>query len=310
MAIEPKTNGFRDGRTASKEQFVVEGPTPDREAVQAWAGDYVRFDRRPPWQQHLRSDLREHCRKLKPAAQQVLHASFLGTKLPNADVENLTIYNIGSFTDAGVNGIRFELGDTVPPAPDGAQYPFGYRYALAPRWDSFTYWEEGRQLARFDWIDLGKFTGEKKLAQVWRAVARGEVQVDKAIQPEAPFAVRLEVRPPKGHAPVWGGLVKGIFDGVICALQAHTGLPLPPEALERLASDLGKQSEAIEKLLIEPRWDVLGKVEKLVSPYRRGVKWNPSDHLCVAGELLAAESVVGDSSWTIRGHVSEVHPYR
>jgi hypothetical protein len=43
----------------------------------------------------------------------------------------------------------------VPPAPDGAEYPFCYRYALAPRSGAFADWQKGRTLASFDWTDLG-----------------------------------------------------------------------------------------------------------------------------------------------------------
>jgi hypothetical protein len=49
---------------------------------------------------------------------------------------------------------------------------------------------------------------------------------------------------------------------------------------------------------------VLGVVPRLVSPYQGGVKWDPADRLCVAGELLAAEPV--DRRWAIRGELVEV----
>jgi hypothetical protein len=98
----------------------------------------------------------------------------------------------------------------VPPAPDGAEYPFCYRYALAPRSGAFADWQQGRTLASFDWTDLGAFAGKKQLAQVWLALARGEVEVvDPARAPETPFAVRVQVRPPHGRQPRWGALVKG-----------------------------------------------------------------------------------------------------
>lgn len=49
---------------------------------------------------------------------------------------------------------------------------------------------------------------------------------------------------------------------------------------------------------------MLGAVNKLVSPYRAGVKWDPSDHRCVAGELLAAEPI--DDRWSIKGDIVEL----
>jgi hypothetical protein len=188
----------------------VHGPVAGSAVVDAWADDYIRFERRPVWQELLRTEIRTRCRQLEPSAGQVLHATFFGAKRPNADVENVALYYIDSFAVAGRNGIRFELGAAVPPAPDGAEYPFCYRYALAPRSSAFTDWQQGRTLASFDWTDLGAFAGEKQPAQVWLALARGQVEVvEPARAPETPFAVIVQVRPPHRRQPVLGNLVRG-----------------------------------------------------------------------------------------------------
>jgi hypothetical protein len=55
--------------------------------------------------------------------------------------ENLALYYIDSFRVAGRNGIRFEHGAAAPHAPDAAEHPFCYRYALAPRSGTFTHWQ-------------------------------------------------------------------------------------------------------------------------------------------------------------------------
>lgn len=103
---------------------------------------------------------------------------------------------------------------------------------------------------------------------------------------------------------MWGGLVKGVFDGVICALQAHTDTAVVPEVAARLATLLPADAADIEERLLDQRRAVLGAVHRLVAPYRDGVKWDPCDHLCVAGELVAAESV--DDRWSIGGTVVEM----
>lgn len=288
-------------------RFIIVGPTLVKlQEVQAWTDDYVPFERRTGWQKHLRDEIRRRCRQLRPMPDQLLHATFAGEKLRGADVENLTIYNIDSFREAGRYGIRFELCEKAPQAPDGHDYRFGYRYALEPRSGFFTHWKRGRTLASFDWTDLGEFAGEKKLAQVWLAIARTRMQLSTSASPGKPFAVRVEVRPPHGLQPVWGGLVRQVLDGVICALQFHTETPLLREVKERLANQLGIGADEIERLLCEPRRAVLGEVPRLVSPYRSGVKWNPSDHLCVAGELRAAEPEPGQDRWSIKGQVFRV----
>lgn len=292
----------REGR------FKVHPPTSGGAVVEAWADDYIRFERRPDWQEHLRTEIRTCCRQLEPPAGEVLHATFFGDKHLNADVENLVLYYIDtSFKVAGLNGIRFELGAAMPPAPDAAEYPFCYRYALAPRSGAFADWQQGRTLASFDWTDLGAFKGDKKLAQVWLALARERAQgdvADPARAPETPFAVRVQVRPPHGLQPVLGNLVKGVIDGVVCAFQAHTDTAVPPQVVARLATVLPADPVEIEELLLDQRRAVLGVVPRLLYPYRTGVKWDPADHLCVAGELLAAEPE--DGRWAIRGEIVEL----
>ena len=87
--------------------------------------------------------------------ERVDHRAWRLPKHLNADVENPALYYIDSFRTAGRNGIRFEHGAAVLPAPDGAEYPFCYRYELAPRSGTFTHWQQGRTLASFDWTDGG-----------------------------------------------------------------------------------------------------------------------------------------------------------
>ena len=283
-------------------RWEIHGPAKGIPIVEAWADDYIRFDGLPPWQEELRDEIRRRCRLLEPAEGQVLQASVFGAKPSNADVENLVLYNIGSFAVAGRNGIRFEHGVVPPPAPSGATYRFCYRYALVPRC---------RTLASFDcdWIDLGVFSGEKKLAQVWLALARrfkaGEVKVFMpVIDPETAFAVNIEIRAPRGQKYVLGNLVKPIFDGVISAFQAHADLSVLPEVLPLLAKQVQADPEEIRGCLLDQSRAVLGTVNRLVAPYGASVKWYPSDHLCVAGELLAADPV--DDNWAIRGKVAEL----
>ncbi|BBZ13592.1 hypothetical protein [Mycobacterium branderi] len=291
--------------------FEIHGPAADSPVVEAWADDYIRFERRPAWQEELRNQVRRRCSRLAPSAGQVLHATFCGPKLSNADVENLALYNIDSFKTAGRNGIRFEHCTAVPPAPDGAEYRFGYRYALAPSSGTFTHRQQGRMLASFDWIDLDASVDDTKdhtkLAQVWLALARARDQIEPpepASAVDMPFAVRVQIRPPDRRQPVWGGLVKGIFDGVISAFQSHTDTAALPEVISRLATMLRIDPAEIEKHLLEQRWAVLGAVPRLVSPYRGGVKWDPADHWCVAGELLPADP--GGPRWAIKGELIAV----
>ena len=60
--------------------------------------------------------------------------------------------------------------------------------------------------------------------------------------------------------------------------------------------------EQLEQLLVQRRQAVLGVVPRLIYPYRDGVKLNPSDDLCVAGEVVFTE-FGGTADWYIRGEV-------
>jgi len=101
-------------------------------------------------------------------------------------------------------------------------------------------------------------------------------------------------------------LVKGIFDGVICAFQAHTDTTVLAEVVARIATMLPADPGEIEEHLFDQRRAVLGVVQQLVSPYQAAVKWDPADHMCVAGELIPAEPV--GPRWAIRGELVRALP--
>jgi hypothetical protein len=149
----------------------IRGPHPGRPIVEAWTDDYIRFEHRTAQQQRLRGEIRNRVRQLTAARDEVLHATYFGPKHPAADVENLTLYYIDDsgaiFSNASARfGLRFELAPRCPRAPSGRSYRYGYRYQLASRHDPFAHWIEGRELASWSWIDLGRFEGPKKLEQV------------------------------------------------------------------------------------------------------------------------------------------------
>jgi hypothetical protein len=262
---------------------------PCDDAVKACAAGYIRCQDLPDWLKKLLIEIKTRGGQLTPSEEQVLHATFYVAKRHNADVENLVLYNIGTFKTAGRNGIRFEHGAAVPPAPTDIDYPFSYRYALASRSDGFEDWEEGRTLASFDWTDLGAFAGEENPAPVWLSLCRDEAEVQTPCTPGTPFAVKIEISPPQGRQPVWGKLVKGVFDGAIAAFQAHTDTAVLPDVAARLTKVLPADAAEIKHHLVDQTRAVLGVVPRLVKPFRAGVQWQPGDHWCVAGELLAAE---------------------
>jgi hypothetical protein len=290
--------------------------------VEAWATDYIRYPEphRPDWQKVLAAEIKTRCGSLHLRGVKLLHATFFGEKKDDADVENLVLYNIGSFGKASDNGIRFEHGAAVPIAPSGTRYPFCYRYELAAEHDGFGYWQPGQTLASFDWINLGELKGEKLAAPVWLALARacevGQAAVPPSeFTPGNQFAVRVQIRLPGGQARTVGNMVKGIVDGLVSAFQAHTdmtvlGKVVPPLTLTIQAAspalDVGPAE--VERHLREQQRGVLGEVPQLIRPHGGGgIAFAPDDHLCVAGELVRVDPP-GDRHWAIRGDVVELSP--
>ncbi|MGB3285725.1 hypothetical protein [Mycolicibacter algericus] len=299
LPVKPQA---RDGR------WDIYGPTTNSPVVEAWADDYIRFERRPAWQERLRDEIRSRCRRLSPADREVLHATYFGDKRPKADIENLVLYNIDSFSVAGRNGIRLEYGGLdAPPAPDGAEYRFGYRYTLA-RSDNFIYWNRVRTLASFDWTDLEGTT----LAPIWLALARRRVRreadtAEHVLAPEVPFALRVRLRAPYGHGTYMKAeLMKAVLDGVICAFQAHTDTKDLADVVAWLAEFLQVAPEEVEWLLRDQGAAVIGPVPRLVYPRMGGVQWNPSDDRCFAGELFPVEPEPDDTCWAIKGEIFEI----
>lgn len=275
----------------------VAGVGDEIAAVAVSADEYVPFDRLTPSQQQLRQALRSQLSRLHAGPGQVLHATFSGAKRPRSDVEHLLLYNIdsggASFASAARHGLRFELGPTILAGRESAAYR--YSYELVSRGAGFEHWRPVRRLARWGWTELGALAGEKKLEQAWLALSRAAAIVSGPVRDcQSPFSVRVRIRPPLGRQLLLPPLVKGVFDGVICAFQAHSDPSTVRELARRVVRNIPMDADEVEQLLFDRERAVLGSNAPLL---RRGegVAWAPSDDHCVAGEL-AAEAAV-DESW-------------
>lgn len=305
--VSPEPTGQAVAAPLSEGRSMFYGPVQGSGAVEAWADDYIRFEGRPGWQEQLRTEIRSHCRQLERSDGDVLHAAFFGPKHPRADVENLVLYYIDSFSGVGRDGIRVEYGGPVAPRASDGEYRFCYRYSIGRRSDDFVYWEQVRPLASFDWTDLEG----KALAQIWLALTRRRLlrevnAAEQTLAPGSPFAAKVQLRPPYGgRTQVNADLMKAVFDGVICAFQAHTDKDRP-EVVARLAKFLQIAPEEVERLLCDQKGAVIGPVPRLVYPRGAGVQWNPSDDRCFAGEVVPAEPEPGGTCWAIKGELVEI----
>jgi hypothetical protein len=169
----------------------------------------------------------------------------------------------------------------------------------------FGNWHEGRELVSWDWIDLGAFAGEKKLEQVWLAIVRAGIRCASPCRsPGTPFAVRTTIRAPHGATLTLGYLIKGIFDGVVCAFQAHTDISTVTELAVRVSGLLCAPAVEIEAHLLNQEKAVPGSVPRLQHRRSQGVIWAPDDSFCLAGELLAEQPT--SSTWAIKGRIVEL----
>src|SRR5207253_2262330 len=96
-----------------------------------------------------------------------------------------------------------------------------------------------------------------------------------------------------------------IIDGVVCAFQAHTDRSTITDVAARVAKTLAAPPVEIQRLLLNEDKAVLGSVPRLLHLRGEGVMWAPSDHYCVACELLLEEPT--ESTWAIKGRLMELH---
>lgn len=288
--------------------FDIEGPIRELGEVRAWADSALPFDNLTPAQREFRAELRERLTRLSAGPEDVLHALYSGSKHPQADVENILLYNVdqggGAFRGSAKGGVRFELADRArTEAPSGRRWASTYRYRLAPRDGAFSEWQAIRELAAFEAVDLGPFSSEHRLAQVWWALRRAAAALaSERLGWNRAFAVRLRVRAPAGTF-ARPELVKSLVDGTVAAFQAYRDRRTVEEVAARVAGTLDASSQEVAHELLDDRRAALGSTDRLLYLRGRGVQWNLADDRCLAGEVLIEESA---SQWSLEGVVEEI----
>lgn len=292
-------------RRPDDDAIIDRGRGPAARMVRIDADTYVPFDHLSYEQMALRSEIRDAVSALAAGPEEVLEARLHGDKPAQADVENLLIYNIGAahLKVASRHGLRFELAP--PPAESISR--FGYRYSLDDRAAGFHHWIPARRLVSWDTIEVQAITSDNVLERVWLALQRGVVTLEEwRFDRQAPFSVRLVLRPPAGSIAAPAALIKGLVDGVICAFQADQGIEPVVDVAQRLARTMPADEEEITRGLLGIRQPPLGMVPRLVHARGSGVAWAPADEHCVAGELLLQPP--GADTWTLSGEIHEITP--
>jgi hypothetical protein len=290
----------------------ADGPSDGQREAWLWADRYIPFEKLGPDDLAARTDLRRRLPSLRADRGEILEASYQGPKPPNADVENLLLYNIdtgdGCFREAVRYGVRFEMAANLMRGQVRDDFACCYRYRLISAESELGSWYRKRLLARFDQADLGSFPTYKRLEHTWAGIHRAKVVVaEQGVASDAPFAVLLELACPRSATAVAGPeLVKALIDGAVSAFHAHADLASLQEIARRIAVTTGQHPDYVAAMLTNAERGVLGRIDKLAFLRGDGVQWNPSDHMCMAGQVTIARHV-GDS-WKLSGEVHELRP--
>lgn len=267
---------------------------------------YLPFERLDEEQLQARARLRTALAGLTAGPGEVLHAWYSGPRPPNSDVENLVLYNIdsggSSVIRASTSGVRFELDSRRPDR--GARCL--YRYRVVSTEDPLISWQPGPCLARFAGAELGAFLSEHRLAQTWMAVHGAAAETHGLPSAsEGPFGIYLDLEaPPSARPGVRPELLKALIDGVVSAFQAHLDKTTVLDMASRIANEINVDPYDVTTRLLASDRAVLGSRHSLVHSRGKGVQWNPSDHLCVAGQVLRHP---GDR-WRLSGEIYLLAP--
>ena len=262
----------------------------------------------------LRSELRDGIRGLAAGPDQILECHYRSAKIDLVDTENVLIYNVGesAFSKVAGHGIRFErVFEEPPPCPEtlsgpGALHYVAYR-TIALKAD-FTHWQRGKPIAIWESALWPTGAGTSP-TPFWLAIRQASPHVLHASREPMTY-VGLQVNVAGGTDSIRPArMIKPLFDAAISAFHVHNEPVAMAKAIERLVARGHGSAAALGQLLTDPQFDVLGP-RNLVATYRAGVntdgvKWNPEDERCVAGELLWAPA---DGPKRFSGELFEVHP--
>jgi hypothetical protein len=290
------------------EEWEIEGPGDGPRQVRLWSSHYIPFERLTPGQRDARDALQQGIRSLTPTSGEILHATYSGYKPPGMDVENLLLYNIGRtcFRPGARHGVRFELGRAPWPFPaSGRRFRCYYQYRLIDLDTDLSHWRPVRQLAEFADADLGLFPSSKRLEQVWLAIHGATARAEGQPAATAPFSVFLTLDCPAGRPTLANpNLVKALIDGTVAAFQAHGNRRSARGLATRVSPTTSQPIDLMAHYLLDDRRAVLGVANELLYPRGNGVQWNPSDQLCVAGQVVIRPT--SRAIWTLSGQIHSV----
>jgi hypothetical protein len=227
-----------------------------------------------------------------------LSSVLYGERPARADIENLLLYNIDS------SGGRFAAAASVhfEQAPPLAGWPFTYAYRVARPEAAFVCYAPTRVVATIGPAAIVDGPPERLLESVCLAVKSADA-VRVSAPAGAPLALRLRVALPRRPRSGIGGLVKGVFDGVVAGMAVDAGSS--DVSIERLAARCLRPAEEVAGLL-RAGAAPLGSARLLMERGPTSVHWYPPDDQLVAGSLSLEPAPA--PRLTVEGDLIEVAP--
>lgn len=279
----------RDVELVAPRSWVVATPN----AVEAWSTFRLPFH--PKGEAlALKAELAAKISRLTPGIDRILDCVYCSADKTFVDAENVLIYNVGEscFSEVAAHGIRFERVFREPPPSRKPLREPGVRHYVAYRSAApiaeFTHWPRGKLIATWSNAVWPTNAGTSP-TPFWLAIRAAGPQTVASSRGRTKL-IGLRVTVAGGEKPIRPAkMIKPVFDAAISAFHVHSEPSVMRAAVERLAARGLGDTAALEQLLTDLRFDLLGP-RNLVAPYGSGantdgVKWNPEDERCVAGEL-------------------------
>ena len=273
----------------------------DKSQVEAWSTIRLPFEPKG-WMLDMRNSLKHAVKKLESDESTGLYAEYTSNERDLCDVENILIYNVGTGTFRNLcrRNLCFERRiSAVPPAPlADTKMNHYYSYSIVNNPNAFKVWKKKDGLASFDDVTCPSLKGSNKPHRYWYAMKNANITVSTENAITQKFGIQLHVKSPVGTTVNLVCAIKPLLDGVISAF--HVSQQLPDNlTLERLANSLKQKVNEIKELLMDSRYAVLGS-RNLVTSYRKGIKWNPADDLCLTVEITIDDCLDSSEWWMSR----------
>lgn len=261
--------------------------------VEAWSDVRLSFEPRDEALRHFRDELRHGISGLH--RHPVLRAVYQSADAAPCDVENVSLYNVGSapFRGLGTEALVVERPRGFSPiSPSGAPlaHYLGYEAGVASRWDA---WRPHRKLVQWSAVPL---TGQLTATSVWTSLKRARPQVHRRWDGVRRLGVVVRLT---GDCSLVGA-VKALIDGVVSAAHYIEGEDVV-ELGSLVSISLRMAPRAVTEWLTDSASGVLGP-RRLILPRATKFQWNPADdHVAaIVVERLAGPRPSFDAEiWTL-----------